>query len=104
MHVRVAFYKVQSGTSVEVVRTVEAPGGLLEIFRTSPGFHSYELIEAPTGMFSVSHWETSKQADDATRMAARWVSEHIDDMVKLQQSDIGEVVLSANAMAASQPT
>jgi heme-degrading monooxygenase HmoA len=102
MHVRVAFYKVQSGTPDQVVRTVEAPGGLLEIFRASPGFRSYELIEAPAGLFSVSHWETSKQADDATRMAARWVSEHIDEMVKLQQSDIGEVVLSANATAATR--
>lgn len=100
MHVRVAFYKVRSGTPLQVVQTVEAPGGLLEIFRASPGFHSYELIEAPAGLFSVSHWETSKQADDATRMAARWVSEHIDEMVNLQQSDIGEMVLSANAMAA----
>jgi heme-degrading monooxygenase HmoA len=101
MHVRVAFYKMRSGTSDQVVRTVEAPGGLLEIFSASPGFQSYELIEAPAGLFSVSHWETSKQADDATRAAARWVAEHIDDLVKLQQSDIGEVVLSANAVAAA---
>ena len=102
MHVRVAFYKVRSGTPHQVVQTVEAPGGLLEIFRASPGFHSYELIEAPAGLFSVSHWETSKQADDATRMAAHWVSKHIDEMVKLRQSDIGEVVLSANATSATR--
>jgi heme-degrading monooxygenase HmoA len=101
MHVRVAFYKVRSGTSDQVVRAVEAPGGLLEIFRASPGFRSYELIEAPAGLFSVSHWETSRQADDATRLAARWVAEHIDDLVKLQQTDIGEVLVSANAMAAT---
>jgi hypothetical protein len=101
MHVRVAFYKMRSGTSDQVIRTVEAPGGLLEIFRASPGFQSYELIEAPAGLFSVSHWGTSKQADDATRAAARWVAEHIDNLVKLQQSDIGEVVLSANAVAAA---
>jgi hypothetical protein len=101
MHVRVAFYRVRSDTS-EVVRTVEGPGGLLEIFRASPGFQSYELIEAPAGLFSVSHWETSKQADDATRAAARWVAEHIDNLVKLQQSDIGEVVLSTNAVPAAR--
>jgi heme-degrading monooxygenase HmoA len=101
MHVRVAFYKMRSGTSDQVVQTVEAPGGLLEIFCASPGFQSYELIEAPAGLFSVSHWETSKQADHATRAAARWVAEHIDNLVKLQQSDIGEVVLSANAVPAA---
>ena len=101
MHVRVAFYRVRSGTSDAVALAVEAPGGLLEIFRASPGFRSYELIEAPAGLFSVSHWETSRQADDATRAAARWVAEHIDDLVKLQQSDIGELVVSATAVAAT---
>ena len=56
MHARVAYYKLQSGTFDEVVRRVEAPGGLLEIFRGRPGFQSYELIEAPAGIISVSQW------------------------------------------------
>ena len=38
MHARVAFYRVQAGTFAEVVQTVEAPGGLLEIFRGQAGF------------------------------------------------------------------
>jgi heme-degrading monooxygenase HmoA len=100
MHARVAFYRVQSGTFDQVVEKVEAPGGLLEIFRGRSGFHSYELIETPLGLVSVSHWETSEQADDATRAAAAWVAEHIDDLLKLQRSDTGEVVLSASAAAA----
>jgi heme-degrading monooxygenase HmoA len=100
MHARVAFYRVQSGTFEQVVRTVKAPGGLLEIFRGGPGFQSYELIATPVGLVSVSHWETSEQADDATRAAAAWVAEHLDDVLKLQRSDTGEVVLSASAAAA----
>jgi hypothetical protein len=84
-----------------VVRMVEAPGGLLEIFRGSPGFQSYELIEAPAGLISVSHWESSAQADKATRAAALWVAEHVDDRIKLQQSDVGEVVLSSSLAAAT---
>jgi uncharacterized protein YcbX len=99
MHARVAFYKLRSGTFHEVVRIVEAPGGLLEIFRGRPGFQSYELIETPAGLVSVSHWESSAQADEATRAAAEWVAEHIDDRIKLQQSDTGEVVLSASPAA-----
>jgi hypothetical protein len=101
MHARVAFYKLRSGTFEQVVRTVEAPGGLLEIFRGRPGFHSYELIATPAGLVSVSHWESSAQADAATRAAAAWVAEHINDLVKLQQSDTGEVVLSTLAAAAT---
>ncbi len=101
MHARVAFYKLRSGTFEQVVRIVEAPGGLLEIFRGRPGFQSYELIETPAGLVSVSHWESSAQADEATRAAAAWVAENIDDLVKLQQSDVGEVVLSTPAAAAT---
>jgi heme-degrading monooxygenase HmoA len=101
MHARVAFYRVRSGTFEQVVRTVEAPGGLLEIFRGRPGFQSYELIAAPAGLVSVSHWESSAQADEATRAAAVWVAENIDDLIKLQQSDVGEVVLSTLAAAAT---
>jgi hypothetical protein len=101
MHARVAFYRLLSGTFEQVVETVEAPGGLLEIFRGRPGFRSYELIAAPRGLVSVSHWETSAQADEATRAAATWVAENIDDLIKLQQSDVGEVVLSSSLAAAA---
>jgi heme-degrading monooxygenase HmoA len=101
MHARVAFYKVRTGNFEQVVETVEAPGGLLEIFRGRPGFQSYELLATPTGLVSVSHWETSAQADAATRAAAAWVGEHIDHLVKLQRSDTGEVVLSSLEAAAT---
>jgi hypothetical protein len=101
MHARVAFYRVVSGTLEQVVGAVEAAGGLLEIFRGRPGFQSYELIVTPVGLVSVSHWESSEQADDATRAAAAWVAEHIDDLIKLQRSDTGEVVLSSLPAAAA---
>jgi hypothetical protein len=102
MHARVAFYRLRSGTFEQVVRAVEVPGGLLEIFGGRPGFQSYELIETGAGLISVSHWDSSEQADAATRVAASWVAEHIDSLVKLQQSDTGEVVLSSLAAAATR--
>jgi heme-degrading monooxygenase HmoA len=101
MHARVAFYRLRSGTFEQVVDTVEAPGGLLEIFRGRPGFQSYELIETGAGLVSVSHWESAEQADAATHAAAEWVGDNIDHLVKLQQSDTGEVVLSSLATGAA---
>ncbi len=95
MHARVAFYRLKSGSLDQVVRAVGEPGGLLEIFREQPGFESYDLIEAPGGLISVSFWDSSSQADAATRAAATWVAGHIDDLVKLQHSDVGEIVLSS---------
>src|SRR3979409_1126786 len=101
MHARVAFYRLRSGTFGEVVRQVEDPGGLLGIFRGRPGSQSYELIETGAGLISVAHGESSVQADAATDAAASWVVEHINDLVKLQQSDTGEVVLSSMAATAT---
>jgi hypothetical protein len=49
----------------------------------------------------VALWAGWGRADDATRAAAAWVAEHIDDLVKLQRSDTGEVVLSSSMAAAS---
>ena len=102
MHARVAFYRLKSGTLEQVIRTVESPGGMLEIFRGRPGFQSYELIETGSGLISVSHWDSATQADDATRVAASWVADNIDQLVKLQQSDTGEVVLSSLAEAVTR--
>ncbi|MDQ6775024.1 MAG: BLUF domain-containing protein [Actinomycetota bacterium] len=93
IHARIAYYRLRSGSFGEVVRQVEASGGLLEIFRGQPGFQSYELVETGAGLISVSHWESSVQANAATDAAATWVAGHIDDLIKLQASDTGEVVL-----------
>jgi hypothetical protein len=71
MHARVAFYKLRSGSFEQVVGMVAAPWGLLEIFRGRPGFQSYELIEAPAGLISVSHWESSAQAERRAPARAR---------------------------------
>ena len=102
MHARVAFYRLRTGSLDQVVRLVESPGGIMEIFREQPGFQSYELIETGAGLVSVSHWASSAQADAATDAAAAWVAENIDDLVKLQQSDTGEVVVSTLAETATR--
>jgi hypothetical protein len=99
MHARVAYFRLKSGSFEQVVSAVKAPGGLLGIFREQAGFQSYELIETGSGLISVSHWESSTHADAASRVAAAWATDHIDDLVKLQQSDVGEVVLSSLAPA-----
>ena len=97
MHARVAFFRLRSGSFEQVVDVVKSPGGLLEIFRAQPGFRSYELIETPSGLVSVSHWASSKHANVASQVAASWAADHIDALVTLVQSDVGEVVLSSFA-------
>jgi hypothetical protein len=104
MHARVAFFQLKSGSFEQVVSSVESAGGLTEIFQNQPGFVSYELIETASGLVSVSHWETGKQANAASRVAALWARDHIDHLVKMVQTDTGEVVLSALSVAAKGVT
>lgn len=101
MHARVAFFRLKSGSFEQVVREVESSGGLLGIFRKQPGFRSYELIETGSGLVSVSHWDSSNEADAASHVAADWAANHIEELVKMQQSDVGEVVLLAQALASA---
>ncbi len=104
MHARVAFFQLKSGSFEQVVRSVESPGGLLEIFKGQPGFQSYELIETASGLVSVSHWDSSTQANAASRVALSWAAKHIDHLVKLMHSDTGEVVMSSSGVAAARAT
>jgi hypothetical protein len=49
----------------------------------------------------VSHWDSHEQADAAQRDSAEFVADRIDHLIKLVQSDTGEVILSAAATAAT---
>lgn len=102
MHARIAFFRLRSGSFEQVVDVVKSPGGLLEIFRGRPGFLSYELIETSSGLVSVSRWDIAKHADAASQVAASWAADHISDLVRLEQSDVGEIVLSTLAEAAAR--
>jgi hypothetical protein len=60
--------------SEEVTRKVD--GSLLPSLRELPGFGGYYLIDAGGGVLaSVGLFETSGQAHESTRLAARWVRE-----------------------------
>jgi hypothetical protein len=65
--------------SEEVTRKVG--NSLLPSLRELPGFGGYYLIDAGGGVLtSVGLFETSKQAHESTRVAARWVREQkLDD-------------------------
>jgi hypothetical protein len=63
----------QSRTS-ELVKKLE--DGLAPRLSKLPGFSSYHVIEAGSGILSsVGFFETAAQADESTRVAASWVRE-----------------------------
>jgi hypothetical protein len=60
--------------SEEVTRKVG--DSLLPALRKLPGFGGYYLIDAGEGVFtSIGLFESSKEAHESTRIAARWVRE-----------------------------
>ena len=54
--------------------TKKVGDSLLPSLRALPGFSGYDLIDAGGGVLtSVGLFETSAQAHESTRLAARWV-------------------------------
>jgi hypothetical protein len=73
MHATVRRYEgVDAGRTDELTKKVGE--ALLPSLSKLPGFEGYYLIEAGDGvMSSVSFFDTSAQADEATRVASNWV-------------------------------
>jgi hypothetical protein len=69
---------------------------LVPKLRELPGFGGYSLIDAGDGvMSSIGFYDTSEQADEASRVAATWVRDEKFDSVLPNAPKIttGEVVL-----------
>jgi Antibiotic biosynthesis monooxygenase len=88
--VGIANYKVIKGTFPELAE--EAKSGMLETFRTQPGFIRYGLADTGDGTcVSISLWQTHEQADAAGPVAATWVREHLADRVELRSNQSGDL-------------
>ena len=96
---RIANYKVIKGTFPELAE--EAKGGMLDTFKTQPGFIRYGLADTGEGTcVSISLWETHAQADAATPVADTWIREHIADRVELRSNQVGDLAFYEGVRAA----
>ena len=88
-HVRVAKYKVTSGTLNEV-RDL-AQDGMLKAFKEQPGFVSYGVADSGDGtILSISHWESHDEAEKAAVVAREWVATNVADRVGLLENNTGD--------------
>lgn len=93
-HMRIAVYRISSGTAQEVADRAQA--GLLPIFRQQPGFIAYEGVGVGTDtILSVSTWHSAAQAEAATRQAADWVRQQLADRIQLLNNYVGDVLFSS---------
>lgn len=87
---RIATYDITNATFDEIVDAAES--GILETFRTQPGFVRYGVVDiGDSKCISISLWETSQQADDADSVAAVWVMDNLADRLRLKSTVIGDL-------------
>jgi hypothetical protein len=102
MHATIRRYE-----GVDVTRTNEVSGKVKETLvpqlRELPGFAGYYLIEADNGvMSSIGLFETSQQADESTKVVAKWITDEnfataIPNAPKITS---GKVVAHSNGIVA----
>jgi len=88
-HVRVAKYRVESGTLEEISEVAQE--GMLKVFKEQPGFVSYGVADAGDGtLLSISHWETHDEAEKAAEAASGWVAANLADRIGLLENHTGD--------------
>ena len=102
MHATIRRYE-----GVDVARTGEVAAKvkdtLIPELRELPGFAGYYLIEAGNGVLSsLSLFETSAQADESTKLVAKWITDEnfgkaIPNAPKITS---GKVVVESNGLVA----
>lgn len=77
-HVRIATYQQTAGTFEELSHLIQAPGGLADVFRATPGFIAYTFADLGDGTnCSISVWASAEAADTATAAARTWTAANI---------------------------
>jgi hypothetical protein len=94
------FATIRRYEAIDQARTSElvkkADETLLPSLSELPGFNGYYLIDTGNGvMSSIGFFDTKEQADESTRLASNWVSEHKLDTALPNPPKItsGEVVV-----------
>jgi antibiotic biosynthesis monooxygenase len=89
-HLRVATYEIKAGNFQEIAE--KARDGMLKTFKEQPGFIRYGLADiGDKKALSISFWNSHKDADAATLVAATWVLENLKDSIELKSTDIGDL-------------
>lgn len=91
-HVRIATYKQTAGTFEELSRMIQAPGGLADVFRATPGFVAYTFADLGDGTnCSISVWGSAEAADAATAAARTWTAANISGLGHLVDDRTGRL-------------
>jgi hypothetical protein len=91
-HLRIATYQQTAGTFEDLCRLLQAPDGLADVFRASPGFLAYTFADLGDGTnCSISIWTSAEAADTATAAARTWVAANVADLGHLTEDRTGRL-------------
>lgn len=91
-HVRIATYQQTAGTFDDLCAVIQAPGGLADVFRASPGFIAYTFADLGDGTnCSISVWASAEAADAAKAAAGTWTAANIADLGYLVEDRTGRL-------------
>ena len=91
-HVRIATYQQTAGTFDDLCPIIQAPGGLADVFRASPGFVAYTFADLGDGTnCSISVWTSAEAADAAMAAAGTWTAANIADLGYLVEDRTGRL-------------
>ena len=91
-HVRIATYEQTAGTFEELSRLLQAPGGLADVFRATPGFIAYTFADLGDGTnCSISVWASAEAAETATAAARTWTAANIAGLGHLVEDRTGRL-------------
>jgi heme-degrading monooxygenase HmoA len=77
-HARIVVYELAPRSADEVIR--RAIAGMAPIFERQVGYVSYQLLKANEDtVISYSVWADHASAEAATRVAATWVRQNLDE-------------------------
>jgi hypothetical protein len=101
------FATIRRYEGVDAARTNEVSGKVNETLvpqlKKLPGFAGYYLIEGGNGVLSsLGLFETSQQADESTKVVAKWITdEHFDKVIpNAPKITSGKVVAHSDRMVA----
>lgn len=91
-HVRIATYQQTAGTFDDLCAVIQAPGGLADVFRASPGFVAYTFASLGEGRTcSISVWTSAEAADAAMAAAGTWTAANIAELGYLIDARTGRL-------------
>lgn len=100
-HVRIATYRQTAGTFEDLCATIQASGGLADVFRASPGFVAYAFADLGDGTnSSISVWTSAQSADAAMAAARTWTQANIADLGYLVEDRTGRLGFVVGELAA----